>query len=410
MKYMKKTKMLVALIVLMLAVIIGPRIYAASVLNYEKLSYGNAAYKILVDGQTFTIPDYVTYDDGYSLNLSTYKTRVSQMNVNALTYRNNGELTYNGGLYNALINDEYVIFFNEQGGMNQGLTDRKVKDGFEKYQILPNRRIKKQTYEEKIANENPSGSVLEQYNFRISTYAEDIALLEKIQTDDSQKQVLGTLPYLGIVANVSDLVNFDEKRITTTIKLSYYVYSIICRDLRINSITYSVNGIAYTAVPSFDKDTYTYNIKLPDNTPDNATITTKSVGYMDRLIDSSSALKGMNSGLTIKEANTNLMYGTASVKVENVFDVIGTYGSMIDKTLSSNPTRTYKINFTKYNFLKGDLDRNNVVDANDASIALELYKAEHWTQEDIKYGDMDNNNLIDANDASLILEVYKSNN
>ena len=58
--------------------------------------------------------------------------------------------------------------------------------------------------------------------------------------------------------------------------------------------------------------------------------------------------------------------------------------------------------------LKGDLDKNNVVDANDASVALELYKAQSATQEDILIGDMDENNLIDANDASLILEYYKT--
>ncbi len=58
--------------------------------------------------------------------------------------------------------------------------------------------------------------------------------------------------------------------------------------------------------------------------------------------------------------------------------------------------------------LKGDLDKNNVVDANDASVALELYKAQSATQEDILIGDMDQNNLIDANDASLILEYYKT--
>ena len=61
-------------------------------------------------------------------------------------------------------------------------------------------------------------------------------------------------------------------------------------------------------------------------------------------------------------------------------------------------------------FLKGDLDRNRVVDANDASIALELYKAENATEEDIMIGDMDENGLIDANDASMILETYKINN
>lgn len=65
---------------------------------------------------------------------------------------------------------------------------------------------------------------------------------------------------------------------------------------------------------------------------------------------------------------------------------------------------------TTISVLKGDLDRNGVVDANDASVALELYKSQSSTLEDILIGDMDDNNLIDANDASLILEVYKTNN
>lgn len=65
---------------------------------------------------------------------------------------------------------------------------------------------------------------------------------------------------------------------------------------------------------------------------------------------------------------------------------------------------------TTISVLKGDLDRNGVVDANDASVALELYKSQNSTLEDILIGDMDDNNLIDANDASLILEVYKTNN
>lgn len=58
----------------------------------------------------------------------------------------------------------------------------------------------------------------------------------------------------------------------------------------------------------------------------------------------------------------------------------------------------------------GDLDRNGVIDANDASIALELYKAENATIEDIIIGDLDENEIIDANDASLILEIYKTSN
>lgn len=407
---MKKTKIIIVLVVLTIVSIIGTTVNAATILNYESLTYGDAIYKILVDGQSYTIPQTVTYDDGYTLDLTKFKERVSQMSINALTYRNNGEITYNGGLYNAIIDGEYVVFFKDNAAINNNLTDQIVKNGFERFQLLPDRIKKKETYETRIENENPQGDILDQYNFRISTYAEDIAIFEQIEADTSKKPVLATLPYLGLATKTTETLNFDEQRITMKIELGYYPYAIICRDLRLDSITYSINGQAYTAVPSFNKDTYTYTIKLPDNTPSNATITTKSEGYMQKLIDQNSSLKDIDSGLVITEANTSLSNGMATVRVTNTFDVTGTYGSMIDKTLSSNPNRTYTIKFTKFNFLKGDIDRNGVVDANDASLALEKYKINEWSQDDLKYGDMDENNLIDANDASLILEVYKTNN
>lgn len=59
--------------------------------------------------------------------------------------------------------------------------------------------------------------------------------------------------------------------------------------------------------------------------------------------------------------------------------------------------------------LKGDVDNNGSIDANDASIILELYKSGQATAEQIKYADMDSNGILDANDASLILELYKVN-
>ena len=407
---MKKTKIIIALVVLTIVSIIGTTVNAATILNYESLTYGDAIYKILVDGQSYTIPQTVTYDDGYTLDLTKFKERVSQMSINALTYRNNEEITYNGGLYNAIIDGEYVVFFKDNAAINNNLTDQIVKNGFERFQLLPDRIKKKETYETRIENENPQGDILDQYNFRISTYAEDIAIFEQIEADTSKKPVLATLPYLGLATKTTETLNFDEQRITMKINLGYYAYALVCRDLRLDSITYSINGQAYTAVPSFNKDTYTYTIKLPDNTPSNATITTKSEGYMQKLMDQNSSLKDIDSGLVITEANTSLRNGMATVRVTNTFDVVGTYGSMIDKSLSSNPSRTYTIKFTKYNFLKGDIDRNGVVDANDASLALEKYKINEWSQDDLKYGDMDENNLIDANDASLILEVYKTNN
>lgn len=64
----------------------------------------------------------------------------------------------------------------------------------------------------------------------------------------------------------------------------------------------------------------------------------------------------------------------------------------------------------KNTVILGDLDENGLIDANDASIILEIYKANEQTPYNISLGDMDSNGIIDANDASLILELYKTNN
>lgn len=88
--------------------------------------------------------------------------------------------------------------------------------------------------------------------------------------------------------------------------------------------------------------------------------------------------------------------GTATVKA-NVDGIEKT----ITVTISGNT-----------NYLLGDLDNNGVVDANDASVALELFKRTEgeFEVEDLIRGDLDDNDIIDANDASLILELYKTNN
>ena len=58
--------------------------------------------------------------------------------------------------------------------------------------------------------------------------------------------------------------------------------------------------------------------------------------------------------------------------------------------------------------IHGDLDGNGVITANDASMALDLYKNGNATDEDIKIADMDNSGTITANDASIILDMYKN--
>lgn len=61
-----------------------------------------------------------------------------------------------------------------------------------------------------------------------------------------------------------------------------------------------------------------------------------------------------------------------------------------------------------FGYIKGDLDKNKVINANDAAIALDLYKNGNVTAENLKIGDMDNNRVINANDAAIILDLYKN--
>ena len=69
--------------------------------------------------------------------------------------------------------------------------------------------------------------------------------------------------------------------------------------------------------------------------------------------------------------------------------------------------KNLKLDPEKVKIQKGDLDKNGIVNANDAAIALDLYKYGNVSDEELLIGDMDNNGIINANDAALILDIYK---
>lgn len=58
---------------------------------------------------------------------------------------------------------------------------------------------------------------------------------------------------------------------------------------------------------------------------------------------------------------------------------------------------------------KGDINKDGLVDSADAAIALNLYKYNNATDEELKIGDMDDNNIIDSADAAIILNHFKYN-
>ena len=58
--------------------------------------------------------------------------------------------------------------------------------------------------------------------------------------------------------------------------------------------------------------------------------------------------------------------------------------------------------------ITGDLNRDGKVNAEDAAIAIELFKTQDATFEDLMIGDMNEDDTINAEDAALIIEYFKT--
>lgn len=82
----------------------------------------------------------------------------------------------------------------------------------------------------------------------------------------------------------------------------------------------------------------------------------------------------------------------------------------VEKTAFGTTTITDEVLLKTIDYIKGDLDRNGVVNSNDAAMALDLYNNNSATNEDIKIGDMDNDGVINSTDAAMIMDIYNSGN
>ena len=108
----------------------------------------------------------------------------------------------------------------------------------------------------------------------------------------------------------------------------------------------------------------------------------------------------------------NIIWSTSNEEVAVVSDTgvvkaVGTGKATITLDINGN-IRTCVVTVRSDNGMLGDVDDNGVIDANDASMILELYKNGNITNNQILVGDLDGNSVIDANDASLILELFKT--
>ena len=389
--------------------IISPSIYAVTNIEYN-FKPAKAKYKVILDGQSYQIPNSISFDEG-KVNIDTeflkQNLQVASDMTDYIEY-SNGTLTYLGTFIHTTVSNEYVPIVGNTGLLQSNIDYDILKNYFEKNELGSKLHDKAVEYIEKLQSEEDESKIKE-YTSIVNNFNEEIRRINNLKVENIQKKLILTIPCLGV--NYNELKNIeynpDDDSVSISLEPTYYLYSIIFRDLRVLSMRYNINNSDdYVYVPDFDKDTYTYTIKLDDSVPDNATITTSSVGYMNSILEQEN-LEDSDLNISVQDDTIQLVNGMGTATVKVVYDMYASLGEYADTSFTTNPEREYTIYFTKYDFIKGDLDRNGAVNSDDAAIALDLYRYGNVSDEDLQIGDMDENGLINSDDAALILDVYR---
>ena len=240
------------------------------------------------------------------------------------------------------------------------------------------------------------------FNYAFST--QYVKLGEKIQYE---------AVYLPLQANVKNYITYSSSNTNVaTVDKNGVVTTKSCGTTR---ITATLDG-KYTETGYTMTSYYDVNVHLP----------IESISTDDKLTIMLEDSVVPNITLEINPSNTTDSY---SVRWESSDESVLTVNKSSGKitpiksgkaTVTAIVTATNSRGTTEYRsttavtvksvndpqYLKGDLDRNGVVNANDAVVALDLYKGTA-TDEDIQIGDMNNDGVLNANDAALIVDVYK---
>ena len=389
--------------------IISPSIYAVTNIEYN-FKPAKAKYKVILDGQSYQIPDSISFDEG-NVNINTeflkQNLQVASDMTDSIEY-SNGTLTYLGNFIQTTVSNEYVPIVGNTGLLQSNIDYDILKNYFEKNELGSKLHDKAVEYIEKLQSEEDESKIKE-YTSIVNNFNEEIRRINNLKVENIQKDLISTIPCLGVNYNELENIEYnpDDDSVSISLEPTYYLYSIIFRDLRVLSMRYNINNSDdYVYVPDFDKDTYTYTIKLDDSVPDNATITTSSVGYMNSILEQEN-LEDSDLNISVQDDTIQLVNGMGTATVKVVYDMYASLGEYADTSFTTNPEREYTIYFTKYDFIKGDLDRNGAVNSDDAAIALDLYRYGNVSDEDLQIGDMDENGLINSDDAALILDVYR---
>ena len=270
-----------------------------------------------------------------------------------------------------------------------------------------NYRVEKYNAANKQKMETEDKNELEKLDFMISNYKEDIDAFRELNISDipQSKEFVCAVPFLARGTNATLSVDMANKKITEDMNVTYYIFSIVYRDLRLENLEYNVNSSQeYTRVPDFDMDTYTYDVTLPATTPRDAKIETKGTSNMNYVLEQNN--EEYDVGISVQNATVSLVNGVGTTKVKVVFD-ISDFKNNDD--YSSNIEREYTINFKVSDYLKGDVNKDGYINSLDAAYVLDRYTNKDATDEDIALGDMDNKGDLNATDAAAIIDLYTSN-
>ena len=123
---------------------------------------------------------------------------------------------------------------------------------------------------------------------------------------------------------------------------------------------------------------------------------------------------GTEKTLDVKGIDESLMSVVGITKTEPgrytaQFDLLDKENYVWEDNRTTTQIIEWVITTPEPSYKKGDINKDGLVDSADAAIALNLYKYNNATVEDIQIGDMDENGMIDSADAAMILNVFKYN-
>ena len=203
------------------------------------------------------------------------------------------------------------------------------------------------------------------------------------------------------VMNVNDKINLKTTFSTDTTEVCVKFESDnedVASVDQYGNVTAKKLGEATITVTTLNDKKATCKVKVIDGVAVDKTSVTMFIDTNDRI----NAITTQGEKLTWKSSNQNVV----SVDSNGNITAKNTGSATITVTTSKGKSVTIKVNIIKY--LKGDLDRNGIVNANDAAVAQDLYNGTSITEEDLQIGDMDENGVLNSNDAALISDIYNS--